>query len=103
MNRSRLFALLALPVAGALPLASYAQPAAPTAASAASAASAPVAPLAPKGPRLLTPKEKRDNAEAAASPDLRPDRPVVPQIRIPLGRKPTPAASPASGPQKPAP
>ena len=97
MNRSRLFALL---VAGALPLASYAQPAAPAAASAASAASAPAA---PKGPRLLTPKEKRDNAEAAASPDLRPDRPVVPQIRIPLGRKPTPAASPASGPQKPAP
>jgi len=100
MNRSRLFALSALLVAGALPFASYAQPATPTAAS---AASAPVAPPPPKGPRLLTPKEKRDNAEAAASPDLRPDRPVVPQIRIPLGRKPAPAASPASGPQKPAP
>ena len=97
MNRSGLFALV---VAGALPLASHAQPAASTAASAASAASAP---SASKGPRLLTPKEKRDNAEAAASPDLRPERPVVPQIRIPLGRKHAPAASPASAPQKPAP
>jgi hypothetical protein len=97
MNRSQLLALL---IAGALPLAASAQPAA---ASAASAASAPLAPLTSKGPRLLTPKEKRDNAEAAAAPDLRPDRPVVPQIRIPLGRKPAPAATAASGPPKPAP
>ena len=103
MNRSHLLAPLVLLIAGASPLASIAQPAAPAASSAASAASAPLAPLAPKGPRLLTPKEKRDNAEAAASPDLRPDRQVVPQIRIPLGRKPAPAATAASGPAKPAP
>jgi hypothetical protein len=101
MNRSHLLAPLVLLIAGALPLASIAQPAA--ASSAASAASAPVASVAPKGPRLLTPKEKRDNAEAAAAPDLRPDRPVVPQIRIPLGRKPAPAATAASGPPRPAP
>jgi hypothetical protein len=97
MNRSQLLVLL---VASALPLALSAQTAA---SSAASAASAPSAPSTLKGPRLLTPKEKRDNAEAAASPDLRPDRPVVPQIRIPLGRKPAPAATAASGPPKPAP
>src|SRR5712671_490365 len=100
MNRSHLLAPLAFLLTGALPLASFAQPAAPTASSAASAASAP---SAPKGPRLLTPKEKRDNAEAAAAPDLRPDRPVVPQIRIPLGRKPARAAAAASAPPKPAP
>ena len=97
MNRSQLLVLL---VASALPLALSAQPAA---SSAASAASAPSAPSTLKGPRLLTPKEKRDNAEAAAAPDLRPDRPVVPQIRIPLGRKHAPAATAASAPPKPAP
>jgi len=101
MNRSRLLAPLVLLGAGALPLGSFAQPAA--ASSAASAASAPSAPSTLKGPRLLTPKEKRDNAETAAAPDLRPDRPVVPQIRIPLGRKPARAATAASAPPKPAP
>ena len=54
------------------------------------------APPTPTGPRLLSPAEKRDNADAAASPDLRPERPVVPQLSVPLGRTPpapTPSAS----------
>jgi len=61
----------------------------PAAASAASAASA----QAPTGPRVLTPTEQRNNADNASAPDLRPDRPVVPQISVPFGRPP-----PASGP-----
>ena len=52
------------------------------------------APSAPTGPRLLSPAEKRDNADAA-SPDLRPERPVVPQFSVPLGRTP-PAPNPSA-------
>ena len=59
------------------------------------------APTAATGPRLQSPAEKRDSADAVSAPDLRPDRPVVPQINIPLGRTPpapTPSASrPRSG------
>ena len=51
-----------------------------------------VGPLRPV-PRLMTPAEKRANAVEATSPDSRPDRPVVPQISIPFGKKPPPAAS----------
>ncbi len=51
------------------------------------------APPAPTGPRLLSPAEKRDNADAAASPDLRQERSVLPQLSVPLGRTP-----PAPGP-----
>ena len=59
------------------------------------------APPTPTGPRLLSPAEKRDSADAVSAPDLRPERPVVPQISVPLGRTPpapTPSASkPRSG------
>ena len=85
--------LLAALIAAALPLAAFAQASAPPVVSSAASA-AP----APTGPRLLTPAEKRDNAGAAASPDLRPDRPVVPQISIPFGR--TPPATPGSAPAR---
>jgi hypothetical protein len=67
----------------------------PVAASAASAASA----QAPTGPRMLTPTEQRNNADNASAPDLRPDRPVVPQISVPFGRAPPPA--PGSAPSTP--
>ncbi|MEP6873327.1 MAG: hypothetical protein ABI887_03105 [Burkholderiales bacterium] len=59
------------------------------------------APAAATGPRLQSPAEKRGSADAVSAPDLRPDRPVVPQISVPLGRTPpapTPSASkPRSG------
>lgn len=92
----------AVMAACALPLTAFAQAsaappaplAAPTAAPpAASSASAPV------GPRLLTPSEKRDNADAVSAPDLRPDRPVIPQISVPLGRKPPAANPPPAAPR----
>src|SRR5438105_6197945 len=51
----------------------------------AASSSAPVKP----GPRLLTPLEMRDNATPPG--ELRPEHPVTPQVRIPLGKKP-PAA-----------
>lgn len=59
------------------------------------------APSAANGSRLQSPAEKRESADAVSAPDLRPDRPVVPQITVPLGRTPpapTPSASkPRSG------
>jgi len=67
----------------------------PVAASAASTAPAP----APRGPRVLTPSEQRNNADNASAPDLRPDRPVVPQISVPFGRAPPPP--PGSAPSSP--
>jgi len=67
----------------------------PVAASAASAASA----QAPTGPRVLTPTEQRNNADNASARDLRPDRPVVPQISVPFGRAPPPP--PGSAPSTP--
>jgi hypothetical protein len=63
------------------------------------AASAP-APQQPSGPRVLTPADQRNKAAAAAAPDLRPDRPVVPQISVPLGRTPPVPSSPASRPPR---
>jgi len=94
MKRTPVYAVIAL--CCTLPMTIRAQPATPaTASTAASAASAPFAASAASGPRLMTPKERRDNSAAAAAPDLRPDRPVVPQIRIPLGRTPTPASAPS--------
>lgn len=53
----------------------------------ASAASAPV-PAAPAGPRLRSPAETGNRA--AAPGDLRPERPVTPQISIPFGKLPPP-------------
>ena len=58
----------------------------PAAASAPPAAAAPAAPAIPTGPRLLTPGESRDSASPPG--DLRPERPVTPQISIPLGKAP---------------
>ena len=92
MNNRHLPLLAAL-LAAALPLAAFAQASAPPVVSPAASATP-----APTGPRLLTPAEKRNNADAAAAPDLRPDRPVVPQIRIPFGR--TPPATPGSAPAR---
>lgn len=51
-------------------------------------ASAPAGKAAPGGPRLRTPAETA--ARAAAPGDLRPERPVVPQVSIPLGKKTPP-------------
>jgi len=65
----------------------------PEASAPAPVASAP--PLKTIGPRLLTPEQKRDNAELTAAPESRPDRAVTPQLTIPLGRK---AAQAAGGP-----
>ena len=55
-------------------------------------ASAPASrsPLTPNGPRLRSPAETGDRATAPG--DLRPERPVTPQINIPLGKRPTPAS-----------
>jgi len=77
----------------ALPLVAVAQASAP-AEVAASAAPAP-----PPGPRVLTPQDQRNKANAAAAPDLRPERPVVPQISLPLGRTP-PAPTPSPRPPR---
>jgi hypothetical protein len=75
-----------LPLAAALLLAASTLPApaesgAPAPLPAASS-SAPVK----SGPRVLTPLEMRDNASPPG--ELRPENPVTPQIRIPLGKKP---------------
>ena len=86
--------LLAALLMSAVPsLPAWAQASAP-----APTASAPSAPPA-KGPRLLSPAERRDNADAATSPDLRPERPIVPQISIPFGKSPPPLPASASAPR----
>lgn len=46
-------------------------------------------PLKP-APRLMTPAEERANADESAAPEARPERPVTPQLTIPLGRKAAP-------------
>ena len=80
-------AALALAV---LPLATMAQASAPLPSSPHPAASAPI--LIKPGPRLLTPHESRDSATQPG--DLRPERPVTPQISIPFGKTPPPATAP---------
>ena len=56
------------------------------------------APLAPKtNPQLRTPVEKRDEADASAATSLRPERPVIPQLTIPLGKEPALLKAPESG------
>jgi hypothetical protein len=72
-----------------LPLAAAAQASAP---SPEPAASAPVPVRTKPGPRLLTPIESRDSATQPG--DVRPERPVTPQISIPLGKTPAPARTP---------
>ena len=95
MNRIRTLAVLAALAGASLPMLVFAQvnlqP--PLAASAASA-------QGPTGPRILTPAEQRNNADNASAPDLRPDRPVVPQISVPLGRAPPAPGSSPSGPRR---
>ena len=51
-------------------------------------ASGASAPAAPVGPRLRSPAETGKNATAPG--DLRPERPVTPQISIPFGKSPPP-------------
>ena len=60
----------------------------PTASAAASAVSSPASAPAKAVRRPLTPEEQRD---AAQFPDgSQPDRPVLPQVLVPLGKKPAP-------------
>lgn len=72
----------------------------PTIALAQASAPPTVAAPQPSGPRVLTPADQRNKADAAAAPDLRPDRPVVPQISVPLGRTPPVPSTPASRPPR---
>ena len=68
---------------GFSPLAAIAQVDAPPSISI-SAASA--APAGKSGPRLMTPAESRNSASPPG--DLRPERPVTPQVKIPFGKAP---------------
>lgn len=77
-----------------LPMASAAQAAAAAPSTAASATPTPK-----PGRRLLTPAEQRDIATPPG--ELRPERQVVPQVRIPLGQKPAMAAPSASAAAQP--
>lgn len=69
----------------ATPMVVLAQATAPTPPGAASATPAPL-----PGPRLLTPEQKRDNADITAAPESRTDRAVAPQLTLPLGKKAPP-------------
>ena len=84
--RLTLLATLALALG---PVGAFAQASAPLAMPAlpASGASAPSA-TAPTGPRLRSPAETGNRA--ATPGELRPERPVTPQISIPFGKKPPP-------------
>ena len=87
-----------LPIAAALLLAAATlpAPAQPGASAPLPAASAP-APVKP-GPRLQTPLEALDSATPPG--ELRPEHPVTPQVRIPLGKKPpAPSKSPPAAPR----
>ena len=65
------------------------------ASSPASMAAVPATPAPLPGPRLLTPEQKRDNADLTAAPESRSERTVAPQLTLPLGKKAPPApASP---------
>lgn len=75
----RCLPLLALWAATSLPLFALAQASAPAAKPGVQAPSARPKPP----PRLMTPEEKRDTA----SHDLQPERPVEPQVTIPLKGK----------------
>jgi hypothetical protein len=94
MNASHPFWTPTLACACALVSSVHAQvPARVPAPLAAPAASAP--PVVSKSrPRTMTPAELRDSATVPG--DVRPEDPVVPQVRIPLGRTPpVPAHTPA--------
>ncbi len=90
MKASHPFWISALACAWALASSVHAQvPARVPAPLAAPAASAPLV-VSKSRPRTLTPAELRDSATVPG--DVRPEDPVVPQIRIPLGRTPPVAA-----------
>ena len=76
----------------ATPLRALAQTSAPTPTASAPATQAPL-----PGPPLLTPEQKRDNADITAAPESRAERAVTPQLTLPLGKKASPApASPGA-------
>jgi hypothetical protein len=83
---------LCLTFAAALLLAVATLPATAQSGASAPLAAEPSSAPVRSGPRVLTPLEMRDNATPPG--ELRPEHPVTPQIRIPLGRKP-PASSKA--------
>lgn len=94
--------LAAITLVGAATLASAQQAArvqSPTASAAASAVAGPASAPAKPVRRSLTPEEQRD---AAQFPDgSLPDRPAMPQVVVPLGRKaPPPHAATADAPGK---
>ena len=73
--------------------ASLAQPSGPAAVADAPASGASAsAPAPPAGPRLRTPAEIGNRATVPG--DLRPERPVTPQINIPFGKSPPPPPAP---------
>ncbi len=94
MTTRRLSTLAARVAASAMAVAAHvalAQPSGPlaTADVPASGASAPAPASAPPvGPRLRSPVETGNRATAPG--DLRPERPVTPQISIPFGKSPPP-------------
>jgi hypothetical protein len=68
----------------------------PTASAAASAVAGPSSAPAKPARRLLTPEELRDTAQF---PDgVQPGQPTLPQVLVPLGKKPAPLAPTAAGP-----
>lgn len=87
--KNRCLHLAAVVWCAVLPSAALAQASAPASSGAASAPRA-----AEPGPRPLTPQQSRESATAPG--DLRPDRPVVPQVNVPLGRKPATPVKPQS-------
>ena len=79
------FAAAMLLAASPMAVLSQASAPAPMAAASATPATLP-------GPRLLTPEQKRDNADITAAPESRTERAVTPQLTLPLGKKSAPPA-----------
>ena len=75
-----------LPLAAALLLAASPFPATAQSSAPPPISAASVPPAAKPGPRLLTPAESRNSASPPG--ELRPERPVTPQISVPLGKTP---------------
>ncbi len=94
MNKIRILTAFAALSCVSSPMLVLAQISAPPPLAASAASAQPLA-----GPRALTPTEQRTNADNASAPDLRPDRPVVPQISVPFGRTPPAPGSPPPRPR----
>lgn len=71
------------------PLVAFAQASAPPAPEPRASGASTPASAAPTGPRMRSPSETGNRA--AAPGDLRPERPVTPQISVPFGKKPLPS------------